>query len=133
MLKMSRSIEFSKQLGEGVVGVRGDSRAGRDRNKLDGSKMNDNEVGGSKLNDEVGKKGQKTSKSKKLSKSKKTVGSSNFLTPKAKLAFTKLRQVFLKVPIHHHFNPEYHSQIEMDVLGYALGRVLSQLTWNDLG
>ena len=57
----------------------------------------------------------------------------NFLTPKAKLAFTKLRQAFVKAPILHHFNPECHIQIEIDESGYAIGEVLSQLTLDDLG
>ena len=68
-----------------------------------------------------------------MSKSKKTVRSSDFLTPRAKLAFSKLRQAFLKAPILHHFNPERHIQIETDVSGYTIGRVLSQLTLDDLG
>ena len=56
------------------------------------------------------------------------VRSSDFFTLRAKLAFTKLRQVFLKAPILHHFDPEQHIRIETDVSGYAIGRVPSQLT-----
>ena len=68
--------------------VGGNSRAGRDR--IDESGMDDVKVDGGEVEvDEVGKKGRKTSKSKKLSKSK-MVGS-DFLTPGAKLAFTELR------------------------------------------
>ena len=44
---------------------------------------------------------------KKLSKSKKTVGL-DFLIPEAKLAFIKLRQMFLKAPILYHFNPKHN-------------------------
>ena len=66
--------------------------------------------------DEVGQKVQKLSKSKNLSKSKKTVRSLGFLNPRAKLAFTKLRQVFLKAPILNHFDPERHIWIETDSL-----------------
>ena len=88
MLKTSGSTEPSTRPGEGVVGVGGDSRAGRDG--IDGSGMDDVEVDGGEVEvDEVGKKGRKTSKSKKSSKSK-TVGS-DFLTSGAKLAFTELR------------------------------------------
>ena len=71
-------------------------------------------------------------KSKNLSKSKKTVGS-DFLTPRVKLAFTELRQAFVKSLILHHFDPERHIRIETDVSSYAIGGVLSQLTSDDLG
>ena len=71
-------------------------------------------------------------KSKKLSKSKKMVRSSGFFIFGARLAFTKLRQVFLKAPILHHFDPERHNWIEMDILGYAISGILSQLTLDDL-
>ena len=111
-------------------GLDDDSRARR--NGIDESGMNDVEVDGGEVEvDEIGKKGRKTSKSKKLSKSK-TVGS-DFLTPGAKLAFTKLRQAFLKAPILHHFDPERHIRIETDISGYAISGVVSQLTSNDLG
>ena len=117
---------------KGGDGVGGDSRARRDG--IDGSGMDDVEVDGGEVEvDEVGKKGRKTSKSKNSSKSKKAVGPSDFLTPGAKLAFTELRQAFLKAPILHHFDPERHIRIEMDVSGYAIGGVLSQLTSDDLG
>ena len=48
------------------------------------------------------------SKSKNLAGSKKTVGFLDFLTLGAKLAFTKLKQIFLKVLILHHFDLEYY-------------------------
>ena len=99
---------------KGGDGVDGGSRAGRGR-----SMMDDVEVDGGEVEvDEVGKK------ARNLSKSKKMVGS-DFLTPGAKLAFTELRQAFLKAPILHHFDPERHIQIETDVSGYAIGGVLS--------
>ena len=91
ILKTSRSTEYLTRPGEGIVGVRGDSRAECDGSKLDGSEMDNDEVNGSEVDNEVGKKVQKTSRSKKLSKSKKTVRSSDYLTPGAKLAFIKLR------------------------------------------
>ena len=107
---------------KGGDGVDGGSRAGRGR-----SMMDDVEVDGGEVEvDEVGKK------ARNLSKSKKMVGS-DFLTPGAKLAFTKLRQAFLKAPILHHFDPERHIRIETDASGYAIGGVLSQLTSDDLG
>ena len=89
--------------------------------------MDDVEVDGGEVEvDEIGKKVQKSSKSKK------TVRFSDFLTPRAKLAFTKLRQAFLKALILHHFDPEFHVRIETDALGYAISGVLSQLTLDDL-
>ena len=111
------------------VGVGGGSKARRDKSKIDGSKVDSSEV----RDDEDGKKVQKTSKSKNSSKSKKTVGSSDFLTPGAKLGFTELRQAFLKAPILHHFDPERHIRIETDTSGYAIIEVLSQLTSDDSG
>ena len=58
---------------------------------------------------------------------------SGFLTPKARLAFTKLRQVFMNTPILHYFDPKCHIWIKTDASGYAIGGVLSQLTLDDLG
>ena len=115
MLKTSGSTESSTRPGKGKVGVGGDSRA-----ELDGSKVDGGEVG----DDEVGKKVQNSSKSKKSVQS-------DFLTPGAKLAFAELRQVFVKAPILHHFDPERHIRIETDASGYAIGGVLSQLTSDD--
>ena len=131
MLKTSSTESAEPR--KGVVGVGGGSRAGRDRGGIDGSEMNDVEVDGGEVEvDEVGKKAQKTSKSKNLSKSQKTVGS-DFLISGAKLAFTELRQAFLKAPILHHFNLDYHIRIETDVSGYAISGVLSQLILDDSG
>ena len=67
-----------------------------------------------------------------MSKFKKMVGS-DFLTPGAKLAFTKLRQAFFKALILYYFDPDCHIWIETDALGYAIGGVLSQLILDDLG
>ena len=86
MLKTSGNIEPLTQLREGIVGVGGDNRARRDASKLNGSKLDSNEVDGGKVKvDEVRKKVQKTTKSKKV------IGPLDFLTPRAKLAFNKLR------------------------------------------
>ena len=121
MLKISGGTESKTRPGEGGVGVRG-SRAGRGGSKLDdGRKIDGNEVG----DDEVGTKVQKLSKSKKTE--------SGFLTSGARKAFTKLRQVFIKAPILHHFDPERHIRVETDASGYAIGGVLSQLTSDDSG
>ena len=88
---------------KGGDGIGGDSKAGRS-----GSEMDDVEVDGGEIDvDEVGKKAQKTSKSKNLFKSQKTIRS-DFLTLGAKLAFAELRQAFFKVLILHHFDLKYH-------------------------
>ena len=124
ILKTSESTESKTQLGEGRVEV-GGSRAERGGNKLDRSRNDDNEVDGNEVeDDEVGTKVQKLSKSKNLSKSKKTI-ESDFLTLRAKLAFTKLKQAFLKALILLHFDPECHIWIEADASGYTIGGVLS--------
>ena len=123
----TKSIESRKC----VVGLGNRSRAGRDKDELDGSRMDNVEIDDSKVGgDEVRKKGRQMSKN--LSKSKKTVGS-DFFTPGARLAFTKLIQTFVKAPILHHFDSECHIQVETDALGHVIGRVLSQLTLDDLG
>ena len=58
------------QPSESEVGVGGDNKSGYNGGcKFDGSKISNNEDNGG--NDEVGKKGQKPSKSKNLFKSKK--------------------------------------------------------------
>ena len=55
-----------------------------------------------------------------------------YLTPDARQAFTQLRQTFTKAPILWHFDPKCHIRIETNVLGYAIGGVLSQLTFDNL-
>ena len=91
-MKTSENTESTIQPEESGVEVGGNSKAGYDcRCKLDGSKIGRSEVDYVEIGDDkVGKKGQKTFKSKKLFKSKKTVRS-DFLTPGARLAFIKLR------------------------------------------
>ena len=122
---------------ERVVGVGDNSRAESDGNKLDGSEIDNGEFDGGKVDNEFGKKAQKTSesknlfKSKKLSKFKKTLGS-DFFTFVAKLAFIKLRQTFLKASILYYIDPEHYIRIETDVSGHAIGEVFSQLTLDDL-
>ena len=62
--------------------------------------------------------------------SPRAVDNSSFLTSKATLAFSRLRQVFTEAPNLHHYDPEYHIQIKIDVSDYALDVILSQLTLN---
>ena len=134
MLKTLERIESAIQPEEGIIRAGGNSKAGHDRSKRNESELDSDEVDGVKVEDDkVGKKVQKTSRSKNLSKSKKTVESSNFFIPRANLAFIKLRQVFFKAPILYHFDLEYYILIETDESGYAIGGVLSQLILDDLG
>ena len=129
MMKTSKSSEFATQSVKGGVEVGDSSKAGRDRRELDKNKVHSGKVGGG--DGKIGKRVQKSSKSKNLSKSKKTVRS-DFLTPGTKLAFTELRQAFVKAPIFQYFDLKRHIWIEMDVSGYAIGRILNQLTSDDL-
>ena len=127
MLKTSGSTESKTRPGKGGVGV-GGSRAEREGSKLDESELHGGKIDGGEVeDDEVGNKVQKKSKSKNSSKS-----TLDFLTPRAKLAFTELREAFLKALILHHFDSECHIRIETDASGYAIGGVLSQLTSDDL-
>ena len=124
MLKTS-STESTKPR-KGVVGVDDSSRAGRNGGGLDGSEMDDVKVDGGEVgNNEVEKKGRNLSKSKKTEL--------GFLTAGAKMAFTELRQAFIKALILHHFDPEHHIWVETDASGYATSGVLSQLTSDDSG
>ena len=66
-----------------------------------------------------------------MSKSKKT--ELGFLTSGVRMVFTKLRQVFIKASILHHFDPEQHIRVEIDVSGYDIGGVLNQLILDNLG
>ena len=122
MLKTS-SIE-SAEPRKSIVGVGDDGRARHDK-----SKIIDNEVD-DEVDDKVGKKDRNPCKSKNLSKSKKT--ESGYLTSGVRIAFTKFRQAFIKVPILYHFNPERFIRVEKDVSGYAIDAVFSQLTLDDL-
>ena len=71
-------------------------------------------------------------KSQKLTKSKSpttsNVGATEFLTSKARIAFTQLRKASTEAPILQQFDPECHIWIETDASGYAISGVLSQLT-----
>ena len=62
-------------------------------------------------------------------KSRPEEAGTSFLTSEARLAFTQLRQAFVKAPILHHFDPESHIWIEPDASGYAIGGVLNQLSF----
>ena len=91
---------------------------------------------GEATNPTKGKNQAKTTKSKILVKSKNhdfpksrpEEAGTGFLTPEARLAFTRLRQAFVEAPILHHFDPESHIRIETDASSYAIGGILSQLS-----
>ena len=122
------------------------------KGRVDGNSVVDHVVSGGEVTNPTKRKNPvKTTKSKILVKSKnhnfpksrpKEAGT-GFLTPKASLAFTQLRQAFVEAPILHHFDPEICIKIETDASGYTIGGVLSQLSsrtkpdWvvpkNDLG
>ena len=122
ILKISESTESLTRSEKGKVGAGGNSKARHNRSELNRSKVDGGEVG----DDEVKKKVQKLFKSKKMVRL-------DFFTAGAKLAFTKLRQAFVKAPILHYFDPERRVRIETDVSGYAIGRVLNQLISDNLG
>ena len=75
------------------------------------------------------------SKSKKLLKSRNSPNFNitkvelSFLTPNARMAFNQLWLAFIKALILSYFNLKYHIWIETNALGYAICRVLSQLTF----
>ena len=127
MLKISGSTNCKIRYGEDGVGIDGSSKVGRDGR---GSRIDDDEVDDDEVEDDEIKK--KVQKCKNLSKSKKAVGSDFFIFG-ARLAFTELKQVFVKAPILYHFDPECHIRIETDASGYAIGKIFSQLTLDNLG
>ena len=124
MLKTTESTRLAANLKETEGEVGGDSVVGN----LIG--------GGEATNPTKGKNQAKTTKSKILVKSKNhnfpksrtEEAGTGFLIPKAKLAFTQLKQTFVKAPILHYFDLESHIQIETDTSSYAIGGVLSQLS-----
>ena len=107
--------------GKSGVGIGGDSKAERD-NEVDNEV--DEEVE-DEVDNEIGKKSQNLSKSKKIEL--------GFLTSGARMAFTKLKQVFIKAPILHYFDLEHYIWVEIDASGYAIGGILSKLTLDNLG
>ena len=51
-----------------------------------------------------------------------------FLTSRAKEAFSRLQKAFTKAPILKHFDPKRYIRILTDASKYAIGGVLSQIT-----
>ena len=54
----------------------------------------------------------------------------NFLTSNAKKTFNQLQLAFIRALILQHFDLKSYIWIEIDALGYAIGRVLSQLNFD---
>ena len=96
---MKTSSIKSAESRKGIIGIDVDNRVRRGKDKLDGSKIDDDEVDNKfddEVDNEVRKKSHKTSKSKNLLKSKKLSKSKkmvrlDFFTFRARLAFTELR------------------------------------------
>ena len=103
ILKTSKSTESATKLKKDRVVVSGDGKI-----EYNGRcKFGSNEIGGGEFEDDkIKKNNQKTSKSKNLAKSK--IMESSFFISGASLAYTKLRQAFVKAPILYHFDLEYH-------------------------
>ena len=55
-----------------------------------------------------------------------------FLTPSTKKAFNQLKQVFTKVLTFQYFDLKWYIWIKTNASGYAIGGVLSQLTFDHL-
>ena len=85
-------------------------------------------IGAGYLTSEGAKRGGGNTK-----KGVKAARGSDYLIPVAKKAFDHIWHAFTQAPIFQHFDLERHIRIETDVSGYAIGRVLSQLTSDNLG
>lgn len=73
----------------------------------------------------------KITKPKNLTKSPTilfNVVTTEFLTFKAKVAFTQLKKAFIEVLILEYFDSKYYIQIETNASSYAISKILSQLT-----
>ena len=77
----------------------------------------------------MAKFGKKSSKSGNSTNFDATEVRPKFLTLDAMTAFNCLWLAFTEAPILWYFDPECHIWIKTDTLGYAIGGVLSQLTF----
>lgn len=55
----------------------------------------------------------------------KVAGNYNFLTPKAELAFLRLREAFIEALIVHSFDLKRYIEIKIDRSSYAIGDITS--------
>lgn len=53
----------------------------------------------------------------------------SFLAFKTRLAFAKLKKVFIKVPTLHYFDLEYYIYVETNALANIISGVFSQFIW----
>ena len=122
MLKITGSIESVANLKE--------TKSKADGNNVVGNSMVDGSEATNQANSTKRKNQAKTTKSKILVKSKNhdfppnsrnKEAETGFLTPKARLVFTQLRQVFIKASILHYFNTKYYIRIEIKAFRYAIG------------
>ena len=130
-MKTSGSIESIIKLEKDKVKIGGNGRVERDsKYEFGDGEFVSNEVDGSIIkNNKVAeeKNYQKTSKFKKL------VRSSDFFISRTRLAFIKLKQIFVKTSILYYFDPKSYNWIKIDILSSIIGRVFSQLTLDNLG
>ena len=56
----------------------------------------------------------------------------DFFTFQAKKTFTHLQKAFTKIPILHHFDLECYICIGTNTLGYAISRILNEITLDHL-
>ena len=121
MLKTTENTGSAANLKETKDGVGGDSMVGK-------------VVCSSKATNLTKKKNlMKTTKSKifvksknhDFPKSKPEKAGNDFLTSEAKLAFTQLKQAFVKAPILYYFDLKSHLQIKTDASSYTIGNILS--------
>lgn len=103
-----------------------------DENELN---MDSNGGVGSKIGGEIGDKSiknlsnvEKLAKSTKIDFTKTKSSRADFLTLGAKKTFIYLQKAFIKVPIFYHLDIKHHIFIKTDTFGYAISRVISQIT-----
>ena len=110
------------------------SNAKEIKGKIDGNSVIGNLVCYGEATNPIKRRNQtKTTKSKILVKSKNhdfpksrnEEAETGFFTPKARLAFTQLRQAFVKASIFHHFDLKNHIRIEINVSSCVIKGVLS--------
>ena len=77
----------------------------------------------------MAKSGKKLSKSRNSTNFDTIKDRSKFLISNAKTAFNYLWLTFIKALILQYFYLEYNILIETDALGYAIDRILNQLTF----
>ena len=106
----------------------GDSKSGGNETNLLNPSTSKKSTGAGYLTFGGAKKGSGNTK-----KGVKTSKSPDYLNLASKKAFNYLQHTFTKALILQHFDLKWHIQIKTDVSGYAIGRVLSQLTLDDLG